>query len=59
MGEVLRGLQWLECLVYMDDIIVPSTTVDENLNRLEHVFQRLLSAKLKLNPRSVYFFKSQ
>ena len=57
MGEVLRGLQWLECLVYMDDIIVPSSTVDENLTRLEHVFQRLITAKLKLKPKKCVFFQ--
>ncbi|MES9883153.1 MAG: RNase H-like domain-containing protein [Sedimenticola sp.] len=57
MGEVLRGLQWTECCVYMDDIIVPSLTLDESLVRLEHVFQRLLAARLKLKPRKCAFLQ--
>ena len=57
MGEVLRGLQWKECLVYMDDIIVPGKTVDETLHRLEHVFQRLEKAGLKLKPKKCTFFQ--
>lgn len=27
MEDVFRGLQWSECLIYMDDIIVPEKTV--------------------------------
>ncbi len=57
MGEVLRGLQWTECCVYMDDIIVPSSTFKESLQRLEHVFQRLQEARLKLKPRKCTFFQ--
>ncbi|CAC5418988.1 unnamed protein product [Mytilus coruscus] len=29
--DVLRGLQWEECLLYMDDIIVPGATFEEEL----------------------------
>lgn len=57
MEGVLRGLQWQECLVYMDDIIVPSTTFQEGLSRLEHIFQRLLTANLKLELSKCTFFK--
>ena len=48
MENVLRGLHWEECVVYMDDIIVPAFTFQEELERLEHVFQRLEKANLKL-----------
>lgn len=50
MEDVLRGLQWSECLLYMDDIIVPAPTIDLELERLEHVFTRLREANLKLKP---------
>ena len=33
MENVLNGLQWTECLVYMDDIISYSSTFDEGLRR--------------------------
>lgn len=59
MSDVLRGLQWEECLLYMDDIIVPAATFEEHLQRLEHVFQRLLVANLKLKPSKCIFFQKQ
>ena len=57
MEDVLRGLQWRESLLYMDDIITPGKTVDECLERLEHVFQRLRLANLKLKPSKCIFFQ--
>ncbi len=57
MEDVLRGLQWQDCLLYMDDIIVPGTTVKESLQRLEKIFQRLLDANLKLKPSKCIFFQ--
>lgn len=57
MENTLRGLNWEECLVYMDDIIVPSIDFRQGLDRLEHVLQRLESANLKLKPSKSIFFK--
>ena len=34
----------------MDDIIVPGATFEENIQRLKHTRDRLLSAALKLKP---------
>ena len=51
MENVLRGLQWEECLIYMDDIIVPGSTVEQELERLQHVLSRFREANLK-GPRS-------
>ena len=59
MENVLRGLQWQECLIYMDDIIVPSTTFSEGLERLERIFIRLSEANLKLKPSKCTFFQKQ
>ena len=59
MENVLRGLQWVECLLYMDEIIVPCTTVEEGLERLEHIFQRLHQACLKCKPSKCIFFQKQ
>lgn len=57
MEDVLRGLQWKESLLYMDDIITPGKTIDECLKRLENVFKRLRSAHLKLKPSKCNFFQ--
>ena len=54
MGDIFRDIQ---CLLYMDDIIVPAKTFEESLVRLEHVFQRLLSSKLKLKPSKCTFLQ--
>ena len=57
METVLRGLQWEECLVYMDDIIVAGDSISQCLERLEHVFQRLQGAGLKLKPSKCSFLQ--
>ena len=57
MGDIFRDIQWIECLIYMDDIIVPAKTIDETLLRLEHVFQRLQQANLKLKPSKCVFMQ--
>lgn len=59
MEDVLRGLQWEICLVYMDDIIVPSATFNDSITRLELVFHRLSSANLKLKPSKCIFFQRE
>ena len=38
MELVLRGLHWSTCLVYLDDIIVYSSTIDEHFTRLRESF---------------------
>ena len=57
MEDVLRGLQWSECLLYIDDIIIPGPTIEESLTRLEHVFERLREANLKLKPSKCVLFQ--
>jgi hypothetical protein len=57
MEDVLRGLQWEKCLLYMDDIIVPGASFQESLLRLEHVFIRLREANLKLKPSKCIMFQ--
>ena len=49
--SVLAGLQWSTCLVYLDDIIVFSSTFEEHQCRLKDVFTRLREADLKLKPQ--------
>jgi hypothetical protein len=50
MDMVLHGLAYDICLVYLDDIIIFGKTFEEQMHRLETVFQRLRWAKLKLKP---------
>jgi hypothetical protein len=36
MQNVLRGLQWEECLLYMGDVIVRGASFQESLLRMEY-----------------------
>ncbi|MCG7877685.1 MAG: RNase H-like domain-containing protein [Candidatus Thiodiazotropha endolucinida] len=57
--DVLRGLQWEELLLYMDDIVSPSVSVKEGLQRLRNIFDRLRAANLKLKPSKCSFFQKK
>ncbi|AAA92249.1 ORF B [Trichoplusia ni TED virus] len=57
MDNVLRGLQNNICLVYLDDIIVYSTSLQEHLENLERVFQRLRESNFKIQMDKSEFLK--
>jgi len=51
MRHILRSLEYRYALIYVDDIIIFSKSVDEHLAHLEEVFKRLREANIKLNPK--------
>lgn len=57
METVLAGLQWDICLVYLDDIIIMGKTFDEMMVNLGRVFDRLLSAGLRLKAKKCHLFQ--
>jgi len=59
MDCVLAGLQWSNCLVYIDDIIIMGRSFDEHLHNLQQVFNWLKLAGLKLHPNKCQFLKHQ
>ncbi|XP_044261172.1 uncharacterized protein LOC123009115 [Tribolium madens] len=60
MYSVFSGLVGLECLVYLDDVIVFSTSdVKEHLQRLRDVFDRMRQANLKLKPTKCNFLMKE
>ena len=48
LDPVLSGLQWSNCLVYLDDVIIVGRTFKEHLQNLQSVFDWLTEAGLKL-----------
>ena len=58
MECTLAGLTPEECLIYLDDVIVYSSTFDDHLERLKRVFQRLRQAGLRLKPEKCHFVQS-
>lgn len=59
MTHILGGLEWSLCLVYIDDLIIFSRTLDEHLEQLVRVFQRLRDANVRLKPSKCHFMKSE
>ena len=59
MERVMNGLQWEILLVYLDDIIVYGSSIEEEIHRLETTFQRLRAAKLKLKPSKCNLFQKE
>jgi transposase InsO family protein len=57
MDSVLKGLQNVICLVYLDDIIVFSTSLQEHMINLEKVFQRLRESNFKIQLDKSEFLK--
>ena len=55
MSEILRGINWIHSLVYVDDIVVFSRSLEEHQQHLQDVFDRLKEAGLKLKPSKCYF----
>ena len=59
MHDCLGDLNMNWCIVYLDDIIIFSDTKEEHLKRLEAVFQKLITAGLKLKPSKCFFFREE
>ena len=59
MDLVLTGLQWSQCLVYLDDIIVLGRSFEEHVQNLVQVFERLRASGLKLKPSKCAFFQKE
>ena len=59
MDLVLSGLQWSNCLVYIDDIIVMGKTFQEHLKNMEQVFACIREAGLNVKPDKCFFLCEQ
>ncbi|XP_048242476.1 uncharacterized protein K02A2.6-like [Haliotis rufescens] len=58
MERCTCDIHLLQCLIYLDDIIVFSKTFDEHLERLQAIFQRLHKNGLKLKPSKCQFLQT-
>ena len=55
----LSGLQWSQCLVYLDDIVVLGQSFEEHIRNLDSVFQWLRESGLRLKPSKCAFFQKE
>ena len=58
MERCMGELNLRDCLIYLDDVIIFSTTFEEHLERLDAVFSRLEEHNLKLKGTKCEFMKS-
>ena len=59
MEAALQGLQWLTCLIYLDDVVVFASSFDEHVKRVDQVLDRVEKAGLKLKPDKCHLFEDQ
>ncbi len=59
MELVLKCLQWTTCLIYLDDVIIFWKYIDQHLERLKIVLERISKAKLKLKPEKCELLQSE
>lgn len=56
---VLHGLKWSSVLCYLDDVIIFSETIEEHLDKLKQVFDRLRKANLTIKTSKCEFLKEE
>ena len=59
MGHILRGLEYRFALIYIDDIVIFSKSIEEHLTHLKEVFRRLRDANVKLISEKCSFVKQR
>lgn len=59
MDTVLGGIKYVNCLVYIDDIVIFSKTIDSHFDHLELVLERLFDYNLKLKTKKANFFQTE
>ena len=59
MEMALQGLQWITCLIYIDDIIVFGKSFEEHMHRVEEVLERIKAAGLKLKPMKCFMLQKE
>jgi hypothetical protein len=59
MQHIFNDTLFQILLIYLDDLIIYSTIIEEHIERLDKVFIRLKEHGLKLNGKKCNFFKPQ
>ena len=56
MEQCLEDQQFVTLLLYLDDICIFAPTIDDMLDQIELVFDRLKQYNLKIKPKKCQFF---
>lgn len=57
MNQLLAGLLWQKCLVYLDDVLIYSTSFEKHLQDVKEVMDRLHGASFLLKAKKCSFAK--
>ena len=58
MEQCLGDQQFVTLLLYLDDICIFAPTIDDMLDRIQLVFDRLKQFNLKIKPKKCQFFST-
>lgn len=59
INNILRGLQGIHCLVYLDDIIIFSSSLQKQLQKLRTIFDILRQTNLKVQRDKSEFLRKE
>lgn len=59
MDQMLDGLKFKKCLVYIDDIVIFGKTFEETLENFECVLERIEAYGVKLKPKKCKLFRTE
>jgi len=59
MEKLLAGLNWICCLIYIDDIIVGTYTFEEHLTTLQEIFNRFKKANIVVKAKKCNFLRDE
>lgn len=59
MNKIFQGLINNEVLIYMDDILIFSKSLQEHYDKLSKVFNRLQKSNLKIEPSKCHFLMKE
>lgn len=59
MNTVLSGLQGIKCFIYLDDIVLYASSLEEHHEKLREIFDRLRKYNLKIQPDKCEFLRKE
>ena len=57
--KIMANLPFEELIFFLDDLLLGSDNIQSHLQRLEHVFERLHAANMKLSPQKCHFLQKK
>ena len=59
MSLVLKEENWKSCVIYLDDVLIYSSTFEQHVKHVETILRKIEGAGLKLSPSKCHFFSSE